>query len=292
MEGNLPTGHRHTIRAGLPTPTWRKLYQGVANTKGTTVQVTDNCGMLEARGAVDKDLADMAPDVAAFRLSEDRAHIEGMRQEAESTLIFGNDGSEPEAFTGFAPRFNSTTANNGDNIIVGGSSDTDNTSIWFVVWSPETVFGIVPKGTQAGLQVEDLGVDDENDDSGNPYRAYRSRYSWKLGLAVKDWRYIVRIPNIEKSALSVTWASGAFSTGADLSDLMAQAIDRVPALGMGRGAFYMSRNSKSFLRRQVSAKTQGSTLTSENVGGVVIDRFQGFPIRVVDALAADEALVS
>ncbi|KKM21220.1 hypothetical protein LCGC14_1637650 [marine sediment metagenome] len=29
IEGNLPTGHRTTIRSGLPAPTWRKLYGGV-----------------------------------------------------------------------------------------------------------------------------------------------------------------------------------------------------------------------------------------------------------------------
>ena len=28
VEGNLPTGHRTTIRTGLPTPTWRKLLVG------------------------------------------------------------------------------------------------------------------------------------------------------------------------------------------------------------------------------------------------------------------------
>ena len=46
VEGNLPTGHRTTVRAGLPSPTWRKLYGGVQPTKATNVQVTDTTGML------------------------------------------------------------------------------------------------------------------------------------------------------------------------------------------------------------------------------------------------------
>ena len=29
VEGNLPTGHRTTVRADLPEPTWRKLNYGV-----------------------------------------------------------------------------------------------------------------------------------------------------------------------------------------------------------------------------------------------------------------------
>ena len=56
VEGNLPTGHRTTVRTGIPTPTWRKLYGGVQPNKSTTVQVTDNTGMLEAYAEVDKAL--------------------------------------------------------------------------------------------------------------------------------------------------------------------------------------------------------------------------------------------
>ena len=48
QEGNLPTGHRSTIRSGLPASTWRKLNYGVQPSKSTTVQITDTCGMLES----------------------------------------------------------------------------------------------------------------------------------------------------------------------------------------------------------------------------------------------------
>ena len=115
MEGNLPTGHRTTVRTGLPAPTWRKLYGGVQPTKSTTVQVTDATGMLEAYAEVDKALADLNGNAPAFRLSEDRAFIEGMNQEFASTLFYGNESTEPEDFTGFAPRFNDQSAANGEN---------------------------------------------------------------------------------------------------------------------------------------------------------------------------------
>ena len=74
VEGNLTTGHRTTIRTGLPAPTWRKLYGGVQPTKSTSAQITDNCGMLEAYAEVDKALADLNGNTAEFRLSEDRPH--------------------------------------------------------------------------------------------------------------------------------------------------------------------------------------------------------------------------
>ena len=296
VEGNLPTGNRTTVRSGIPAPTWRKLYGGVQPNKATNVQVTDNCGMLEAYAEVDKALADLNGNTAAFRLQEDRAHIEGINQEIADTLFTGNETTEPEAFTGLNARFNSTTAANGENVILGGGAGSDNASIWLVVWGPNTVHGIVPKGSKAGLQVTDKGqvtVEDASDGSNTGrYEAYRTHYRFDAGLTVRDWRYVVRIPNIDKSLLSVTYTAGAFASGADLSDLLFRALTQVPNLNFGRPAFYMSRTVLSFLRRQVSAKTQGSTLTAENVGGQMIERFMGVPLRRTDALAGDEALVS
>lgn len=295
QEGNLPTGHRTTIRTGIPTPTWRKLNAGVAPNKSTTAQITHNTGMLEAYAEVDKALADLNGNTAAFRLSEDRPFIEGMNQEFTSTLFYGNETSEPEAFTGLTPYYNSLSAESAENIIAGGGAGTDNASIWLVVWGPNTIHGIVPKGSTAGLKHTDKGqvTIEDADGSGGRMEAYRTHYRMDAGLAVRDWRYAVRIPNIDKSALNVTWTSGVFSTSsADLTDLMFQAVTQIPNLGMGRASWYMSRNTLSFVRRQASAKTQGSTITSENVGGEFKESFLNIPMRRVDALAADEALVS
>ena len=188
VEGNLPTGHRTTIRTGLPTPTWRKLYGGVQPTKSNTAQVTDSCGMLEAYAEVDKALADLNGNTAAFRLSEDRAHIEGMAQELASTIIYGNEGDQPEAFTGLAPRYNSLSAANADNIVSAGGTGSDNTSIWLVVWGDQTLHGIYPKGSRAGLDMQDKGqVTIENvDGSGGRMEAYRTHYRHDCGLTVRD----------------------------------------------------------------------------------------------------------
>ncbi len=293
LEGNLATGNLTTIRSGLPQPTWRKMYGGTQPTKGTKVQVTDNTGMLTALSEVDVDLADLSNDLAAFRLSEDTSHIEGMKQEISNILWFGNENTQPEAFTGFAPRFNSTTAENGDNIILGGSlsGQTDNTSIWLVVWDEQLTHGIVPKGSVAGLKVEDLGkilIQDASDGSNTGrMMAYVTSYKWFAGLTMKDWRYVVRIPNIDKSLLT-----NDASSGADLPDLMFQAMSLIPNLSRGRPAFYMSRTTMTFLRQQLAAATNMSTLQIENVGGKMVTKFQGIPIRRVDTLAADEARIT
>jgi hypothetical protein len=289
LEGNLPTGHRTTIRTGIPMPTWRKLYGGVQPNKGTTTQVTDSCGMLEAYAEVDKALADLNGNTADFRLSEDRAHLEGMNQTLASSLFYASEATTPESITGLVPRFNSTTALNGENIIKGDGVGSDNTSIWLVVWGPNTVHGIVPKGSQAGMKMTDKGqVTIENvDGAGGRMEAYRTHYRWDCGLSVRDWRYIVRICNIDKSNLTKNAASGS-----DLIDLMTQAIELIPALGLGRPVFYCSRTIRSFLRRQIANKVTNSTLAMDTVAGKKVVTFDGIPVRRVDALAADEALVA
>lgn len=288
QEGNLETGHRTTTRTGLPAPTWRKLNGGVQPTKGQTAQVTDTCGMLEAYAEVDKALADLNGNTAAFRLSEDSAHIQGMSQEMANTLFYGNESTTPEKFMGFAPRFNSLSAGNAENIINASGSGTDNTSIWLVGWGPNTAHGIVPKGSKAGIQTEDKGqVTIENiDGSGGRMEAYRSHYRWDAGLTVRDWRYVVRIANIDKSDLKFDAA-----TGARLTDLMVQAIELMPSLENVNPVFYMSRTLRSFLRRQITAAVGASTLTMETVAGRKVVAFDGIPVRRVDKLAADETKV-
>jgi hypothetical protein len=288
LEGNLQTGHRSSIRSGLPTPTWRKLYGGVQPTKSRAVQVTDSCGMLEDYAEVDKALVDMAGNPAAFRMQEDRPHIEGMNQEIADTLFYGDEATAPEEFTGFAPRFNDLAAENGENIVDGGGTGSDNASIWLICWSPNTCHGIVPKGSRAGIQQRDLGEVTIEDADGNNGRmqAYRTHYRWDAGLVVRDWRYIVRIANIDRSLLSPTLA-----TGANLNDLMHQALSDIPNASFGRTVWYMDKSTLGFLRRQSADAIKNSTLSNDMVGGTMQTSWGGYPIRRVDALAINEARV-
>lgn len=287
VEGNLPTGHRTTVRTGLPTPTWRKLYGGVQPTKSRTAQVTDNCGMLEDYAEVDKKLADLNGNTDAFRLSEDRAHVEGMNIEFASTLFYGNEGTEPEAFTGLAPRYNSLSAENGDNIVTGGGSDVDLTSIWLVVWGENTCHGIYPKGMKGGLNMTDKGqvTIEDVDGSGGRMEAYRSHYEWNTGLTLRDWRYVVRIPNIEISALDT------LSNTKNLVTWMIQAAERIPSFGMGRPVFYCNRTIREKLRLGILEKI-ANNLTYETVAGKRVMSFDGIPVRRCDALLNTESVVA
>ncbi len=288
IEGNLPTGHKTTIRSGLPTGTWRKLNYGVQPEKSTTVQVTDTTGMLESYAEVDVDLVKLNGNEAAFRLSEDRAFIEGMNQTMATTLFYGDASLDPEKFTGLSARFSQKSGvENGENILLGGGSGSDNTSIYLVVWGPNTIHGIYPKGSTAGLQVKDLGEDTVYDANGGRFQAYRTHYKWDCGLTLRDWRYVVRIANIDVSDLTKN-----ASAGADLIDLLSQAVEIPPNLSMGRAVFYANRTITSFLRRQIANKVAGSTLTMDQVAGKQVLTFDGIPFKRTDALLNTEATIS
>jgi len=286
IEANGVTGHRTSIRAGLPTPTWRKLYGGVQPSKGTAVQVTDSMGMLEAYAEVDKALADLNGNTAAFRLSEDMAHIEGMNQEFAQTLFYGNESSEPEAFTGFSPRFNDQSAANGENILTSAATpdNADNASIWLIVWGPNTVHCLYPKGSVGGLQVTDKGqVTIENiDGAGGRMEAYRTHYRWDAGLCVRDWRYVVRM-NFDLEDVIAAGTSGPV-----LAELMGKAMRRIPSLGMGRPAFYANRDALDAIDIQANYKANMAFQTVEDAQGKMIQTFRKIPIRRCDALLSTE----
>lgn len=286
MEGNLPTGHRTTVRSGLPTATWRKLYQRVQPSKSTTVQVDESTGMLEDYAEIDKALADLNGNTSKFRLSESKGHLESMSQEIQQKLLYG-DLTEPESFVGFTPRFNDGTAQNAANIIDGGSAvgQTDNRSIWLIGWSEDTISGLIPKGSQAGWQMNDKGQV-TSEQAGGLMEVYRTHFRWDAGLLVKDWRYAVRIANIDFSELTPD-----ASTGPNLPNLMFEALDTIESLSGVRPAFYMSKKMRTFVRQQAAATVKQSTLTVENIGGVMTQSFHGVPIRRVDKLNVDEARI-
>jgi len=286
VEGNLPTGHRTTVRTGLPQGTWRQLNYGVQPAKSTTSQVTDSCGMLETYSEIDKALADLNGNTAEFRLSEDQAFLEGLSQQLAQTLFYGNTDSTPEKFMGLAPRFNTVNPATGaiaQNVIDGGGSGSDNTSVWLVVWGDLTVHGIFPKGSKAGLQMRDLGEQTLLDANGNRFQGYRTHYKWDAGLTVRDWRYAVRIANIDVSDLG-----GAGAT--DLVKHMIRATHKVPSLKTGQPVFYMNRTGRQWLDVQAANKDNVMLRISEFEGRPVRE-FLGIPIRTCDQILNNEPRV-
>lgn len=287
-EANGTTGHKIAARSGLPAVAWRKLNGGVPATKSDFADVTESMGILSALGKVDKKLVDLSNNPAQFRMNQNVGHIEAMGQELSSTIFYGDTGTAAEKFLGLSPRFSTRTgsAANTSQVIHGGGSGTDNCSIWLVGWGANSVTGIYPKGTQAGLVHRDMGEELVSDGNGGEFIAYRDWFELNAGIAVHDWRNIVRIANVDISDLTKTG-----STGADLIDLMIQALEQVNNTDGLNPVFYMPRRIRSFLRRQIMNKSNLFVQMGEIAGKSVVT-FDGVPCRRVDALSVAEAAVT
>ena len=294
-EGNLPTGERVIIRTGLPSVYFRALNQGIPGSKSTTAQVDEACAILEARSEVDKDLAMLNGNTAQFRLSEDTAFLEAMNQTQAETMFYGNPGTDPKKFLGLAPRYGDLSADNAVNILDAGGSGSDNASVYLVVWGDQTVYCPFPKGSKAGLTHEDLGEQTVYNSDGTRLQAFATRYQWKNGLVVKDWRYVVRICNIDISDLLASSNTQTAAASTNLVKLMARALYRIPNMAMGRAAFYMNRTVHSGMSIAALDKSQNVLSIQEGLSQFGSAQsylsFLGVPLRRVDALINSEARV-
>lgn len=285
MPGNDGTGHKTTIRSGLPQGTWRKLNYGVQPEKSTTVQIRDQTGMLETYAEVDRSLVNISKDKEGFLMSEHKAFLEGMSQTMATQLIYGDATVNPERITGLAPRFNSLSAENGDNIIDCGGTGSTNTSMWLIAWDDTTVHGIFPDGSVGGLTTGATKEETLFDAVGGRYEGYRTHYKWDAGLTVRDWRFVVRAANIDVTTLKKDAA-----TGPDLVDIMIQMLEILPNESTGTLRFYVPRVVRSYLRRQIK-NSKNVFLSMGEVAGKKAVMFDDVPVRRMDAILSTESRV-
>lgn len=290
FEANGTDGHLITTREALPSLTWRKYNEGVLPTKSRTGQFVETCGMLEGISKVDVALAKRNGDAAAFRLSEDMAFVASYNRVLEDAFFYASQKVNPERITGLSPRLDALSGIAYSSQVIAHDSSpsgSDQASIWLVGWGDRKVYGIFPKGSTAGLSMQDLGEDLVTDSAsasatGAEFLAYRSHFKWEPGLAVEDARYLVRIANIDTSALS--------RTGTTLITKMEQACEQIQSLTDCKPVFYCNRTIRSYLRSQARAAVSGGGgLTYENVDGRPVVYFGGVPIHRTDALLNTEA---
>lgn len=297
LEGNLPTGTRNTVRTGLPQANWKIANSGTNASKSTTTQIDEACGILEAWSVIDYDVAQLNGNVNKYRMTEADAFIESMSQQLSGTLWYGNSLVNSERFTGLSPRYGTIASNvASQNILNANGAGSDNSSVWLIGWGANSVHGIYPRGTVGGLQHQDFGRRpiQTSVTLGQGYLdAYVDKWQWKCGVAVKDWRYVVRCCNIDISDL----ISGSGTQGAQqLLKLMSRMMSRFPNWGSVTPVFYMNRTVYSMLRVQTLDKSQNAlgVFDALNQMGMPMKemRYDGIPVRFSDQLLLTESVVS
>lgn len=289
QECNQGLGHLTTIRTGLPSVAWGRLYQGIPQSKSATVQVTDTTGFVEGLSTIDKRLLDISKNPKQTRLQEATAFLEKLNQEVATKIFYGNTATDPEEFMGFAPRFNDLGAPNGGQIVDAEGTGSDNTSIWFIAWGDSQSHLLYPEGTQAGITREDKGEQRVLDSNSNAYYVMEELFRWHIGLTVRDWRYVVRIANIDTSLL----AAGSV----DIYKYMRKAFWRLRShrISGGKLAIYCNSDVLEALDADTTPTTSTSAsfvrLKPTEVDGKEVMAYRGIPVRQVDALVNTEARV-
>jgi hypothetical protein len=291
----MPTGERVVVRTGLPAVYWRALNQGVPGSKSQTRQVDEQCAILEARSTIDKEVAMLNGNTSQFRMSEDVAFIESMNQTQAQTLFYGNPATDPKQYLGLSARYSTLGSTGNQQNVLSASGTTNLTSVWLVCWGDNTVYGTFPKGSRAGLTHQDLGeITDYS--SGLQMQAYSTLYQWKCGLVVKDWRYAVRICNIDTSALIAQTGTQAVTASTMILKLMAKAVYKLPTDTAGRCAFYMNRTAHSAMSQLAMEKASNVLAFQDGVTQFGTPHswmtFLGIPLRKTDAILNTEAQVS
>jgi hypothetical protein len=294
---NSGTEHRSTIRTGLPAVSWGALYQGIAQSKGNYTEVKDTTGFVEGLSSVDERLLNLKPaEAAKMRLVEGQGFLESIAQTVDSAIWYSDVKVNGKQFHGLAPRYNALS---NANVVNGGGSGSDNTSIWFVTHGDMQTSVIVPDAVPAGVQREDMGRQRVLDGNGNPYYVKEEKFTQHLGLCVKDWRFNGRIANIDVSdVIAGTVALNPLMRKLyyKLQGRRAYKMEREGQVSPGRTVIYMNRLMLEALDAETSNGRTGVDnfvrLTPMEVQGEEVMTWRGIPIRETDAIVTSEALVA
>lgn len=295
--GNLTTGDRVTVRNSIGAGgTYRRLNQGVGKTKGTTAQFDEVSGILEDRSEIDREVAILSGNAPAERALHSKAIIEGMGQNWDRNMWYGNVNTNPDAFQGLSPRFNTLA---GGQVIDAGGTGSNLFSIWIINWGLDTVHGIFPKNTVGGLHHADTTTNRTDfgdghwtgdyllDENNNKYLGYTDHFIWRHGLAVRDRRHVVRIANISRALLTKDQSSGP-----DLQFLMQKALGDYLEDVTGSTFIYAPRQVITWAGIQSNYERRAFFARNAVANGQSETLFDGIRMRRADGLAVNETQVS
>lgn len=289
VESNLPDGHLMTNRTALPSATgvWRKINDGVVPTVSRTAQFKEACGRMEDFNKVDEALAEINGNSAAFRASEARATIQMFSQEFARALFYESVLDNPEKIHGLSSRYKATSGYTCSSYVLkpGTTAGVNAQSIWLINWGEDSVFGIYPKGTQAGLVHNDLGLKEvSGQTAGSLMRVWLDQFIWRCGIAVQDYRHAVRFQwDPDDSSL---YDDDDWGLVAEL-DVMLGTILKVTE----RTRFHMNRTSFNKLRAQLIHKSQANLIQYMSTdNGRRLPMYCNVPIYITDALVAESAI--
>ena len=293
VQCNSGENHESKYRTSLPAAYFRMVNDYIPKGRSTTQKQIDTTGSIEAWSEIDAEFIDGSAAEghgAEIRIDESKATIMGIGNTAAHMMLYGSLAEDPRAFDGLAVRYSRLSDDReciGYNVIDAGGTGTDNTSMWLVNYSPQTIYGIYPASGALGIQRHDYGrtIDKNGDGDGRP--VYQDYYTRKLGLCIEDWRSTVRIANIPVSAIADD------AKAVDLIGLLTDAFYKIPnvvrAIDKVNPIIYCPTPVAAALTKLSQEKT--SPITIRNVQGAPVKDFWEYKIKECDAFLTNEERV-
>jgi len=220
--------------------------------------------------------------------------VRGLTKTIHDRILYGNyvantavgvgpstaiGGASADRITGLAARYNTIATNPWYNVTSAtGSTSNALSSVWTIVWGPNSVFFVYPHGGQDFVKVTDMGEQLVYDSSQKPYQAYVVHFLIQFGLCVADPRKVQRLANIYKT--TQVWTP----------TLQLQSLGQLPD-GLDGAVMYVPRFVHTAMQVDALLGTN-KFYTKEEVWGHNQQLFQGVPIRMVERIATNEAQVS
>lgn len=283
--GNQVTGDMHFKRTAMPTAQIRRINQGIDSSKGAKEAVVDTCVEIASRMTVDMRELELAPDPAAYLLSESQPHIEVMNQDFLRAFFYGTD---PESINGISTRMNKLSHKQ---VVDFGGTGNNLASIYIVKWDNNEVTGIYPKNTKAGLDVLTKVNELVADKDGKTFPAHVTIWSWWVGLKVRDDRYMSRLCNIDRTAL-LGDGDTAKEARQTLFRKLVEAQDKIYHVNSGRVVMYADPSLFSILKIAALEKSNMALGYSDIQEDRRVLSFQGIPIKRNDAQNVAERKVN
>lgn len=252
----------------------RSFNEGVSPEKAGGMTVMDSTCMLSTFSQIDVKILALNKNSAEWRYNQESAFQVGLAHKVARMMFQGSLKKDPRTFDGLLARY-SKKSDKDVFLDAGGTSSASKglADILIVNWGDASVHAIYPEGGVGGLQRIDRGEQECRDAKGKRLRGVVTDYNWDIGLAVEDRRQVVRVGNIDIGALKADSSSGA-----DLVDLLIDAVEMFPTTVGPNCAIYMNKALRTMLRKQIGHR-ENVNLQWEEVAGRKVVTYDGIPVH-------------
>ncbi len=287
-QANAETHHNFAKVVNMPSGTWTRRDKGVDPEHGGTVPAKEYMGTIESYSHVDvRNFRGVDRTTAAgIRLTEDKLFMTGLTQNVSNKIIYGDLGTYPDALDGIFSRANWNQLDTGYVIDAAKTTPTASElmSILVVEVGPETLYGIYPKGTKAGMETEDKGEEPHYDSDSKRYDVLTTHFIWDLGFVIKDDRAVVRICNLEDAVINDGADNGGLS-----DEYILDALAILPNMGDKNSYIFLNRKALRNLQKVAKDRVNVSYDPNNPFGRKWIRDYMGTPIKMEEQLIVTES---